>query len=87
MTILEDVNEILFTKWDPIGVRGVAPADEYMSIAVEIIELCGDEADPSQIAKFLAEKRTQDMMIEMDKSTDARAAKEIAAVINARKVQ
>ncbi|GAC1045910.1 hypothetical protein [Rhizobium sp. No.120] len=87
MTVLQDINEILFTRWDPIGVRHVAPSDEYMNIATEIIELCGEQADARRIAQILAVKRTQDMMMEADNLADTQIAEEVAAVIRAQRVR
>lgn len=84
MTILQDINEILFKRWDPIGVRDVAPDDEYLGVAAEIIELCGERADVHRIAQILTAKRTGDMMMEADNLADVRVAEEIAAVINTR---
>ncbi|ASW09802.1 hypothetical protein [Rhizobium sp. 11515TR] len=87
MTVLQEVNEILFRSWDPIGIQDIAPSDEYLDIAAEIVELFNEQADAHLIAQILTAKRTQEMKLRADNSADAKIAEHLAALLGAKKIR
>ncbi|MES2619260.1 MAG: hypothetical protein V4615_00290 [Bacteroidota bacterium] len=52
------IDEILWNDWDPIGVNGIAPRDEYQSYTPIIFKLKTNGADKEAIAKRLHEIET-----------------------------
>jgi hypothetical protein len=52
--LLQSVKEVLFLKWDPIGLNSnPARSDEYDSYAIGIVRLLQAEADEYKIAEHL----------------------------------
>ena len=50
------IDEILHHLWDPIGVRGIAGAeDEYQSYVPKVFSLVLDQAEHCDIAAYLVE--------------------------------
>ncbi len=59
--LYEDIDEILWNDWDPIGVNDDAPRDEYQSYTPAIFGLKIKEADIGAIAQRLYEFETDNM--------------------------
>ncbi|MBI5914849.1 MAG: hypothetical protein HY842_05690 [Bacteroidetes bacterium] len=53
-----EIDEILWNDWDPIGINGIAPRDEYQSYTPTIFKLKTTGADKETIAKTLHEIET-----------------------------
>ena len=61
---------ILYEEWDPIGVRGFAPKDEYESYAERIVKMLDRGDDRGDILEFLDRSRNQEMMLKSDHQQD-----------------
>jgi hypothetical protein len=55
------VNEILYEDWDPIGVAGSAPRDEYESYVPALIRLARGKSSTEAVAVHLAELEAEAM--------------------------
>ena len=64
------VNAILYEEWDPIGVKGLAPNDEYRSYAKRIVEMLDQGGDREDVLQFLDRSRNRDMMLKSDHQQD-----------------
>ena len=53
--IQEAISRILFEDWDPIGVRHIAPRDEYDAYVAGIYRLLVAGASPDNVAEHLAQ--------------------------------
>ena len=53
--IQERIGRILYEDWDPLGLRGVAPPDEYDSYIGGVYRLLAAGASCEQVAEYLAE--------------------------------
>ena len=53
--IQDRIGRILYEEWDPLGLRGVAPSDEYDSYVGGVYRLLAVGADGEQVAEHLAE--------------------------------
>ena len=53
--IQERIGRILFEDWDPLGLRDVAPSDEYDSYVGGVYRLLASGASCEQVAEHLAE--------------------------------
>jgi len=53
-----EIDEILWNDWDPIGVNGIAPRNEYQGYTSTIFKLKTSGADKETIAKTLYEIET-----------------------------
>ena len=53
--IAKQIDHILFTEWDPIGVHWISDdcADEYQSYVPKIVRMVHDSWAPSKISDFL----------------------------------
>lgn len=47
------INRILYNDWDPIGVRGCAPSNEYSDYVPRVLGLLKDGANVQQISELL----------------------------------
>ncbi len=61
---------ILYEEWDPIGVKGLAPKDEYQSYAERIVEMLDHGGDRGDVLEFLDRSRNQDMLLKSDREQD-----------------
>lgn len=69
------VDEILFYKWDPIGVSNSNWArDEYDSYAPNAVKLALESASPHPLADYLTHVSTELMELEENRERDARVA-------------
>ena len=53
--IQDRIGRILHEDWDPLGLRGEAPADEYDSYIGGVYRLLASGASCEQVAEYLAE--------------------------------
>lgn len=53
--IQDRIRRILLEDWDPLGLRGVAPSDEYDSYISGVYRLLASGASCEQVAEHLAE--------------------------------
>ncbi len=53
--LVADINNLLYDCWDPIGVNGQAPRDEYESYVPVLIKLAFGEHAFQEVAKRLGE--------------------------------
>lgn len=51
--MLQEIRRILWEEWDPIGVNGIAPDDEYDSYAFRVFSMLSEEADVQSVADYL----------------------------------
>ena len=56
--LYKKIDDILWLDWDPIGINGFAPRDEYTSYVPEIFELVKANADRQEIANRLHKLET-----------------------------
>jgi hypothetical protein len=47
------ISRILWEDWDPIGVHGIAPDDEYDSYALELTAMLNAGASELEVSKYL----------------------------------
>lgn len=76
----ELVDKILWEEWDPIGVNGSAPADEYQSYVPSILKLLLDKADITKLTKSLHHHANVDIGLSTnleDHSVTAQKLKEL----------
>ncbi|MGV1683077.1 hypothetical protein [Sphingopyxis sp. NJF-3] len=50
---LEKIRRLLWDEWDPIGVNGIAPDDEYDSYAHRVYAMLGEGKQVGEIADYL----------------------------------
>ena len=55
------IDDILWFDWDPIGIRDIAPRDEYQGYVPEILGLVKAKVDRQTIADRLLELETENM--------------------------
>jgi hypothetical protein len=53
--IQDKISRILYEDWDPLGLRDVAPSDEYDSYVGGVYRLLASGASCEQVAEHLAE--------------------------------
>jgi len=56
--LYKEIDEILWNDWDPIGIKDIAPRDEYQSYTPTIFKLKTNGSDKETIAKTLHEIET-----------------------------
>ena len=59
--LYKKIDDILWHDWDPIGVKDLAPRDEYQSYVPHIFNLKKSGADRNQIANALFKFETENM--------------------------
>jgi hypothetical protein len=59
--LYKKIDDIIWFDWDPIGVKDIAPRDEYQSYVPEIFRLVKSNADSQQIANRLFKLETENM--------------------------
>ncbi|SON58051.1 hypothetical protein HDIA_4510 [Hartmannibacter diazotrophicus] len=64
------LTRLLFAKWDPIGVRGVGPDDEYASYAPVILKMLQDGASGEMLFAHLRDIRVTEMCLPADDAAD-----------------
>jgi hypothetical protein len=49
----QSIRRLLWEEWDPIGVHGIAPDDEYDSYAQRVYAMLGEGKQVGEIADYL----------------------------------
>jgi hypothetical protein len=82
VVLYRQVFAVLFDEWDPIGVNGFAPRDEYNSYAPALIAMIRGGADENRIAHQLGEFARVSMgLSHVDVKRDQRVARRLIALI------
>ncbi len=69
------IDEILFYKWDPIGIsEGNWARDEYQSYLPQVFKLALENEKPEPIANYLNVVTTENMGLSESKSHDVKIA-------------
>jgi len=55
------VDKILYLKWDPIGIAGHAPQNEYWDYLPHVFKLALENTNPKLLVQYLTKVRTQTM--------------------------
>jgi hypothetical protein len=55
------IRAILYHEWDPIGVRGAAPEDEYDSYIGGVYRILTSSRSEDELVAYLAKAETEDM--------------------------
>jgi hypothetical protein len=66
--IQDSIRQILYHEWDPIGVAGAAPADEYDSYIAPVYRILAGSRSEQELVEFLF--RTARDTIGMARDTD-----------------
>ena len=75
LALYKDIDEILFYKWDPIGISDSDwSRDEYQSYLPKVFQLALDNSDPSLIAKYLTWVATERMGLNEASNHDMKIA-------------
>ena len=81
MEFYRRIDEILYYKWDPIGISESAwPRDEYQSYLPQLFNLALANDTPKPIATYLGEIITERMGLPEEKSHDLKTAKLILEI-------
>lgn len=59
LNLYQQIDQILWEDWDPIGVNDIAPRDEYQSYTPLILKLVKSNSDTTKIAEKLHEIETK----------------------------
>ena len=71
MKLYKRIDEILFYKWDPIGISdGDWARDEYQSYLPQVFKLALENSNPEPIANYLTIIRTENMGLSAAKQHD-----------------
>ena len=81
MELYKRIDEVLFYKWDPIGISdGDWARDEYQSYSPQVFKLALVYCKPEPIAEYLTVVRTENMGLSEVKSHDLAIAKLILEI-------
>jgi hypothetical protein len=58
---LQKISRLLWEEWDPIGVNGIAPDDEYDSYALRVFSMLSEGKRETEIAQYLTWAVTENM--------------------------
>mgnify|MGYP000114209637 CR=1 FL=1 len=84
MELYKRIDEILFYKWDPIGVSdGDWARDEYHSYLPRVFSMALEYDNPAPIAEYLNTVTTENMGLSSAKEHDLNIAKQILEVKDA----
>ena len=75
--LYQSIDEILWNDWDPIGVKGFGPRDEYDSYTNNIFSLKIKGASQEEIAKKLYEIETVTIGVPASQSRCMKVAEKI----------
>jgi hypothetical protein len=59
--LYKKIDDILWFDWDPIGINGLAPRDEYLGYVPEVFGLVKAKVDRQEIANLLYKLGTKNM--------------------------
>ena len=81
MEFYKRIDEVLFYKWDPIGISdGAWARDEYQSYLPKIFKLALENKTPEPIANYLNLIATENMGLSAAKHHDTKIAKLILEI-------
>ena len=75
--LYKSIDKILYKEWDPIGISGIAPEDEYQSYLPLVFKLAMEHTNPQSIADYLTKVRTKTMGLSHSDWHDLEIAKKI----------
>lgn len=75
MALYKRVDEILFYKWDPIGISDDCPRDEYHHYLPKVFGMLKDGETERTIADYLTLVTTDTMGLRSSKRHDRKVAK------------
>jgi hypothetical protein len=79
------VREILMRDWDPIGISGDAPSDEYDTYAAKAHAMLMDGATVEEIAAYLLHIATENMGLTDHAQQAQRAGRAAEALVSLRR--
>jgi len=71
------IDTILYLEWDPIGISGFAPEDEYRSYLPLVFKIALENTDSKLLVDYLTKVRTQTMGLDNNYSDDLQIAEKI----------
>ena len=81
MDLYKRIDEVLFYKWDPIGISdGDWARDEYQSYLPQVFKLALENNSPEPIANYLSVITTENMGLSEAKQHDIKIAKLILEI-------
>ena len=81
MELYKRIDEVLFYKWDPIGISDSDWArDEYQSYLPQVFKLALENNNPEPIANYLSVISTENMGLSEEKQHDIKIAKLILEI-------
>lgn len=83
--IINGINEILFYKWDPIGISkmdDIGPYDEYLSYANIIFEMIDNDISKTKIELYLADISSSSIGLPTTKEHNSIVARKLMTYIN-----
>lgn len=81
LELYKRIDEVLFYKWDPIGISdGDWARDEYQSYLPRIFSMALEYESPIKIAEYLTIVTTESMGLSENKSHDLAIAKQILEI-------
>ena len=81
MELYKRIDEVLFYKWDPIGISdGNWARDEYQSYLPQVFKLTLANNNPEPIANYLTVITTENMGLSEEKQHDIKIAKLILEI-------
>jgi hypothetical protein len=78
--LVAEVSDLLFRKWDPIGVSKFAPKDEYIDYARHIVHALRSKNE-EYIFNYLRTSRSITMCLPKDDCCDRDTARVVFAVL------
>ena len=81
LELYKRIDEVLFYKWDPIGVSdGDWARDEYQSYLPQVFKLVLENDSPERSAEYLTIVATESMGLSATKESDLKIAKLILEI-------
>jgi hypothetical protein len=85
--IYSEINDILFTYWDPIGISAVAPKDEYEAYVADVYRALANDKSERALVRLLTtiENQRIGLRAPVGRKTDAaRRLRELDIRVSAR---
>ena len=76
------IDKILWEDWDPIGVNGLAPRDEYHRYVPQILNLTLQNRSINEISNYLYQLETVTIGVNGDRNRCMEIAKKIKCSVN-----
>ena len=75
----KDISSILYKYWDPLGIGGIAPQDEYEEYAYRVCKILEESNDASRLCEYLDEVRREKLLAISNPSRDKEVVDRILA--------